>query len=92
MHDVVAVRPLEGLRLWLRFGDGSEGTVDLEGRVRLIGLLTSLERPEVFREVKVNAETGTIEWPGGIDLDPDTLYAWAHGTTPEALLGLGSAP
>jgi len=88
MHDVVAVRPLGGLRLWLRFGDGTEGTVDLEGRVRFVGLLKSLERPELFREVTVNRETGTVEWPGSIDLDPDVLYAWAHGTTPEALLEL----
>ena len=91
MHDVVAVRPLDGLRLWLRFEDGTEGIVDLEGRVRFVGLLKSLERPEFFREVTVNRDSGTVEWPGEIDLDPDVLYAWAHGTTPEALLGLGSA-
>ena len=88
MHDVVAVRPLEGLRLWLRFEDGTEGTVDLEGRVRFVGLLKALERPEFFREVVVNRDSGPVEWPGEIDLDPDVLYAWVRGTTPEALLGL----
>ena len=28
----------------------------------------------VFEQVRVNPETQTIEWPGGIDLDPDVLY------------------
>ena len=70
------------------YGVELEGVVDLAGRVRLVGLLGSLAQPEFFREVSVNRETGTVEWPGGVDLDPDVLYAWAHGTTPEALLGL----
>ena len=30
--------------------------------------------PEGFREVKVDAETGTVVWPGGADLAPDMLY------------------
>lgn len=87
VHDIVAVRPLDGLRLWLRFQDGSEGTVDLEGRVRFVGVLRHLKDPELFRQVHVNPDLGTVEWPGSIDLDPDVLYAWAHGTTAEALLG-----
>ena len=91
MHDVVTVRPLDGLRLWLRFADGSEGTVDLAGKVRFVGVLRTLEDPAIFRRVRVNRDTGTVEWPGGADLDPDALYAWAHGTSPEALLGLDSA-
>ena len=27
-----------------------------------------------FQEVTVDLETGTIVWPGGADLAPDTLY------------------
>jgi Protein of unknown function (DUF2442) len=40
--------------------------------------------PEGFVEVTVDAETGTVVWPGGADLAPDTLYerirtgAWPH--------------
>ncbi len=27
-----------------------------------------------FREVFVDSEAGTVAWPGGADLAPDTLY------------------
>ena len=76
---MVAVRALENLRLWLRFEDGSEGTIDLANKVRFIGLLRNLREPEYFRRARVNPESGTVEWPGAVDLDPDQLYAWAHG-------------
>ena len=28
----------------------------------------------MFEQVRVNSETRTIEWPGGVDLDPEVLY------------------
>jgi Protein of unknown function (DUF2442) len=31
--------------------------------------------PEGFAQVMVDRETGTVCWPGGADLAPDTLYA-----------------
>ena len=27
-----------------------------------------------FSQVQVNEESGTVEWPGHVDLDPDVLY------------------
>jgi hypothetical protein len=30
--------------------------------------------PEGFAKVSVDPETGTVVWPGGADLAPDTLY------------------
>jgi hypothetical protein len=30
--------------------------------------------PEGFAEAGVDAESGTVVWPGGADLAPDTLY------------------
>jgi hypothetical protein len=32
------------------------------------------ERREVFEEVAVNPESGTVEWPGEVDLDAEVLY------------------
>lgn len=30
--------------------------------------------PQGFAEVRVDPETGTVVWPGGAGLAPDTLY------------------
>jgi hypothetical protein len=30
--------------------------------------------PEIFEEVRVNHESGTVEWPGEVDIDPEVLY------------------
>lgn len=60
-------------------------------KVRFVSILLPLEDPAVFQRARVNRDTGTVEWPGGADLDPDALYAWAHGTSPEAMLRIEPA-
>jgi hypothetical protein len=76
--EVVEARPLEGLRLWLRFSDGKEGVVALEA-LELPGLLSRLRDPDFFAQVRVDPELGAPVWPGGLDLDPLVLYARALG-------------
>jgi hypothetical protein len=34
--------------------------------------------PSGFAQVAVDRETGTVVWPGGADLAPDTLYVRAR--------------
>jgi len=31
--------------------------------------------PELFAQVAVDEEIGTIAWPGGVDLDPSVIYS-----------------
>jgi hypothetical protein len=77
--DIVEVRPLEGHRLYLRFADGVEGEVDLDGMVRWEGVFAPLAVPERFAEVRVDPDLGTIVWRNGADVDPDVLYAAVTG-------------
>jgi hypothetical protein len=80
MHSLMAAEVLDGYRIRLRFEDGTEGIVDLEGR--LWGpMFESLRDPVVFRRVRVDAEAGTITWPNGADLAPDMLYREASRPT-----------
>jgi hypothetical protein len=59
--------------LRLTFADGTSGDVAVLKRMR--GPVFSEARtPEGFAEVAVDLETGTVVWPGGADLAPDTLY------------------
>ena len=80
LKDIVEVKALGGHRLFLRFEDGVEGEVDFRDRLRFDGVFASLKDPGVFAGVKVDAESGTIVWPTGADLDPDVLYAELTGT------------
>jgi hypothetical protein len=77
--DVVEARAVENHRLYLRFADGVEGEVDLNGLIRWEGVFAPLRDPARFAEVRVNAELGTIAWPNGADLDPDVLYGVVTG-------------
>jgi hypothetical protein len=75
LQDIVAVTPLDGYRLKLRFEDGLEGIVDVARCVPLTGVFAPLLNREEFESVQVNKELGTICWPSGADLDPDVLHA-----------------
>jgi hypothetical protein len=87
MVRIASVKPLTGYRLELRFTDGRSGTVDLSGLVGK-GVFAAWNDPAEFAKAFVNARTRTVTWPGGIDLDPDTLYAEATG---QQMPGSGAA-
>jgi hypothetical protein len=72
---IVDVRPLEGhwVRLW--FTDGVVKDVNLNEALAGGGVFEAIYRDrDVFEQVRVNPDSRTIEWPGGVDLDPDVLY------------------
>jgi hypothetical protein len=61
------------VRLWLT--DGVVKDVDLGEALAGGGVFDPIYRDrQVFEQVRVNPESRTIEWPGGVDLDPDVLY------------------
>jgi Protein of unknown function (DUF2442) len=55
------------------FADGLSGEVEVLDRMRG-PVFDQARTPEGFTEVSVDPETGTVVWPGGADLAPDTLY------------------
>jgi hypothetical protein len=59
--------------LHLSFADGLSGEVEVLDRMRG-PVFEQARTPEGFAEVTVDPETGTVVWPGGADLAPDTLY------------------
>jgi hypothetical protein len=62
-----------GYRVWVRFADGVEGEVALSELVGR-GVFARWNDPAEFGKVFIDEETGTLAWPGGIDLAPDALY------------------
>lgn len=84
--DVVSVEVLGDYRLRLRFEDGTVGDVDFASR-RWRGVFAPLRDASYFAQVRVDPRAGTIVWPNGADMAPETLYALAqehpaNGTQP----------
>ena len=79
LKRIVEVRVEGGYRLWLRFTDGAEGSVDLGKTLRFTGVFKPLKNPVEFAKVRVDRESGTIVWPNGVDLDPDVLHSRVTG-------------
>ena len=76
-HCFTKVEEVEVLRnytLRIRFNDQRENEIDLEPVLRG-ELYAPLKDKELFDQVTVDAEVGTIVWPNGADYDPNMLYS-----------------
>jgi len=84
--DITAVVVVAHGVLRLDFADGVSGEVDVLERMRGPVFADALT-PTGFARASVDAETGTVVWPGGADLAPDTLYERVRtGTWPDQSL------
>jgi hypothetical protein len=72
---VTAVEAVDNHCLHLGFEDGAEGEVDLSSW-SWHGVFEPLADPAYFRRVELDAELGTIVWPNGADIAPETLHTW----------------
>jgi hypothetical protein len=85
-YDIIRVNPLSDRRLQIAFEDGSQGEIDLRSHISFSGVFEALRDDEEFRRVRVNRDSGTIEWPNGADLDPVVLYAAVAGKPVDEVL------
>jgi len=70
---ITAVTYLEDYRLRVQFNDGTVKEVDL--RDQLYGeVFEPLKNLDLFKQVKLNPESNTIEWPNGADFAPEFLH------------------
>jgi hypothetical protein len=72
---VVDVEALSGSAIRVTFSDGAIKDIDLQSLFRQGGVFEPIRQDrELFAAIWVNRETGTVEWPDEIDLDPEVLY------------------
>ena len=84
--DITAVVVVDHGVLRLTFADGLTGEVTVLERMRR-PVFAEARTPAGFAGVSVDHETGTVIWPGGADLAPDTLYERIRtGTWPDQSL------
>ena len=81
--DITRVDVLRHGVLRVTFADGTRGDVEVLERMRG-PVFDEARTPEGFARASVDGETGTVVWPGGADLAPDTLYERVRtGTWPD---------
>jgi hypothetical protein len=74
LYDVVAVKALPGFKVWVRFEDGLEGEADLSELAGQGVFKRWTDSPSEFLQASVDPDSGTVVWPGGLDVAPDRLY------------------
>lgn len=79
LKEIIEVQPRNGYRLFLRFGDGAAGEVDIAEMITFDGIFAPVKERAYFVQVRVDPEVGTIVWPNGADLDPLVLYSQVTG-------------
>ena len=72
MNEVVAIEYRGGYVYHVAFDDGLEGDVDLSEYIGKGPVFAPLSDRAFFRTARI--EGGTISWPNGADIAPETLY------------------
>ena len=74
-YRVTGVEPRDGYTIWVRYADGTEGSVDLSHMARWKACERWADR-SFFESVTVTEE-GAVAWVDGeyvVDLCPETMY------------------
>lgn len=75
---LIEATPSDGYAVHVRFEDGLAADVDLSYLLDYGGVFEPLRNLEYFRQLRADAEAGTIVWPNEADIAPETLYAHAQ--------------
>lgn len=73
-NDVVAADVLHGRIVRLRFENGDLRDIDLTPLLTGPAFSAIATDDELFRQLQVDSEVGTISWPNGADISPTTLF------------------
>jgi len=72
VNDVTNIEYRGGRVYRIRFDDGLEGEVDFSDYVGRGPIFEAFADLSFFRNARI--EAGTIAWPNGADIAPETLY------------------
>ncbi|CAN2040991.1 DUF2442 domain-containing protein [Candidatus Magnetomoraceae bacterium gMMP-15] len=73
MIRIIRAFPLPNYCLKLKFNTGEEKILDMK-EILKSPIFSKLLDPEIFSHVSIDEVAGTVVWPGGIDLCPETVY------------------
>lgn len=72
MNDVTALKYKKPYVYHIMFDDGMQGDIDFSSYVQRGKVFQPLADPAFFQQARI--EGGTIAWPNGLDIAPETLY------------------
>lgn len=75
LFDVVGFEIVDDYTIRIEFDDETERIVDFEP-ILLGPLFGSLQDKELFNQVQLNTDLGTLVWPNGADIEPTVLHNW----------------
>jgi hypothetical protein len=83
LPEVIAAEVVGPTSLLVTFDDGTRRRVNVEPL--LVGpVFAPLHDPACFRKARASKAAGTVVWPNGADIAPETLYEMPEETVPVA--------
>jgi hypothetical protein len=71
--DITDATYIEEFKIKIIFENGANGIIDFSEYCQKGGVFEQLKDESYFKQFYINPDLGTICWPNGLDIAPETL-------------------
>ena len=84
MNEVVKIEYKGGYVFYIELEDMTRGDVDFSAYLKKGDIFKPLQNLEYFKRATIDG--GTISWPNGADIAPESLYEQVAGRDPVSMI------